>query len=61
MPNGLITPELVLQVAEAAEDYLITPTEFSEIMGTISSIFIGAFVFGALGMLMGRLTEGVRE
>ncbi|GAJ21187.1 unnamed protein product, partial [marine sediment metagenome] len=41
--------------------YLITPTEFSEIMGTISSIFIGAFVFGALGMLMGRLTEGVRE
>ena len=61
MPDGLITPELVLQVAEAAQDYVVTQTEFDEIMGTISSIFIGVFVFGALGMLIGTLTEGVRE
>ncbi len=57
MPDGLITPDLVLQVAEATEDYVVTPTEFSEIMGTISSIFIGAFVLGALGILIGRLAE----
>ena len=56
---NLITPGLVLQVVEAAEDYVVTPTEFTEIMGTISSIFVGAFVFGAFGMLMGRLTERV--
>ena len=59
MPDGLITPELVLQVAEAAEDYVVTPTEFTEIMGTISSIFIGAFAFGVLGMLIGGLTKGL--
>ena len=58
---NLITPGLVLQLAEATEDYQITPAEFSEIMGTISSIFVGAFVFGAFGMLMGRLTERVYQ
>ena len=56
---NLITPGLVLQVAEAAEDYVITPAEFSEIMGTISSIFIGVFVFGAVGMLMRGFSEGI--
>ena len=58
MPSSLITPGLVLQVAEAAGDYRITPAEFREIMGAISSIFIGAFVLGAFGMLIGRTTEG---
>ena len=58
MPDGLITPELVLQVAEATRDYVITPTEFTELIGTISSIFVGAFVFGAMGMLMGAFTKG---
>ena len=52
MPDGLITPGLVLQVAEATEDYVVTSTEFSEIMGTITSIFIGAFVFGAMGLMI---------
>lgn len=61
LPDGLITPGLVLQVTEAAEDYVVTSTEFAEIMGTISSIFVGAFVFGALGMLMGKLTEKMGE
>ncbi len=56
MPDGLITPELVLQVAEAAEDYVITSTEFSEIMGTISSIFTGVMIAGFVGMLIGEIT-----
>lgn len=60
MPDGLITPGLVWQVWEAGQDYQVTPTEFSDIMSTISSIATGAFVFGALGMVMGRLTKGVQ-
>ncbi len=58
MPDGLITPELVLQVAEAAEDYRITPTEFAEIMGTISTIFAGVAVAGFVGMLTGAIFRG---
>ncbi|MDD4987192.1 MAG: hypothetical protein PHQ43_15755 [Dehalococcoidales bacterium] len=57
MSDSLVTPGLVLQVAEAAGDYRITPAEFRGIMGAISSIFIGAFVLGALGMLAGKLTD----
>ena len=57
MPDGLITPELVLQVAEAAEDYVITPTELSEIMGTVISIFAGTAVAGLIGMLMGAIIK----
>jgi len=57
--DGLLTPELVLQIAEASEDYVITPAEFAETMGTISSIFVGAFVFGAVGILIGTFTEKV--
>ena len=55
---NLITPGLVLQVAEAAEDYRITPAEFSGIMGTISSIFVGAAVAGLVGMLTGAIAKG---
>ena len=55
---NLITPELILQVAEAAEDYRITPTEFSGIMGTVTSIFAGAAVAGLIGMLMGTIIKG---
>ncbi len=53
MPDGLITPELVLQVAEAAEDYVITPSEFSSIMGTLTMIFMGvaAVVLGNILIL----------
>ena len=57
MPDGLITPELVLQVAEATEDYVVTPTEFSEIMGTVTSILAGVAVAGLTGMLMGVITK----
>ncbi|MBA7634357.1 hypothetical protein ES703_41941 [subsurface metagenome] len=55
---NLITPELVLQVAEAAEDYRITPTELSEIMATITSIFAGVAVAGFVGMLTGAIFKG---
>ncbi|GAI67449.1 unnamed protein product [marine sediment metagenome] len=58
MPDGLLTPGLVLQVAEAAEDYRITPTEFSEIMGTVTSIIAGVAVAGLIGMLTGAIFKG---
>ena len=57
MPDGLITPELVLQVAEATEDYVVTPTEFSEIMGTMTSIFAGMAIVGLTSMFLGAITE----
>lgn len=55
---NLITPELVLQVAEAVEDYRVTPAEFTEIMGTVTSIFVGAAVAGLVGMLTGTMFRG---
>jgi len=58
LPDGLLTPGLVLQVAEAAEDYRITPTEFSEIMGTVTSIIAGVAVAGLIGMLTGAIFKG---
>lgn len=61
MPNGLITPGLVWQIYEAGEDYRVTATEFSEIMGTIASIVLGAFIFGTVGMLIGAISEGVTK
>ena len=54
----MITPELVLQVAEAAEDYQITPTEFSEIMGTVTSICMGVMIAGFVGILTGVIIKG---
>lgn len=61
MPNGLITPGLVLEIAEAGQDYVITPQELSDIMGTISSTVAGIFVFGFLGMVIGGLTKGLTK
>lgn len=58
MPDGLITPGLVLEVAEAAKDYVITPQEFNDIMGTISTIFAGVAVAGFIGMLTGAIFRG---
>jgi len=55
---NLITPELVLQIGEAVEDYRITSQEFNEIMGTISSIFAGVAVAGLVGMLTGTIIKG---
>ena len=56
MPDGLITPELVMEVAEATRDYVITSTEFSEIMGTVTSIFAGAVAVGVICMLTEAIT-----
>lgn len=55
MADGLITPELVLQVAEAAKDYRITSAEFAGIMGSVTSIFAGMAIAGLTGMLLGVL------
>ncbi|GAI65440.1 unnamed protein product, partial [marine sediment metagenome] len=38
---NLLTPELVIEVAEAVEDYQITAKEFSNIMIVVTSIFMG--------------------
>ncbi|MBA7506482.1 hypothetical protein ES706_05173 [subsurface metagenome] len=58
MPDGLLTPGLVLEVAEAAKDYVITPQEFNDIMGTVTGIFLGIATAGLVGMLIGSITEG---
>ncbi|GAI95062.1 unnamed protein product, partial [marine sediment metagenome] len=51
-------PGLVLQVAEAAEDYVITAKEFEEIMGVVTSIFMGVAIAGFVGMLTGTIIKG---
>ena len=58
MPNGLITPGLVIEVSEAVKDYRVTSAEYSEIMGTVSSIIIGTFTIGLVGMLMASIKKG---
>ena len=57
MPDYLITPELVLQVAEAARDYRITPAEFNNIMAVVTSTFL---VVAAIGLHI-VLTEGITK
>lgn len=47
----LLTPELVVQVLRASQDFVITPQEFSEIMGTITNIAAGIMIAGILGIL----------
>ena len=61
MPDGLITPELVLQVAEAAEDYRITPQELNSIMAAVTSIFLVVAVIGLHGIFMGAMTKRFTE
>jgi len=61
MSNGLVTPALVLQVVKAGEDLVVTQEEFSSIMGTVSSIVIGVFTFGILGMFIAGLTKKLVE
>ncbi|MBA7685816.1 hypothetical protein ES703_94244 [subsurface metagenome] len=53
-----MTPELVLQVAEAVEDYRITAKEFEEIMGVVTSVFMGVAIAGLVGMLTGAIFRG---
>lgn len=58
MPNGLFTPKLVLQVAEAVEDNVVTPNELNEIIGTVTTIFAGVMLVGFVGMLTGTIYKG---
>ncbi len=61
MPNGLITPELVIEVAEAAKDNVITQEEFSGIMGVITGIFMGIMIAFFVGILMKGVIKGFTE
>ncbi len=58
MPNGLFTPGLVLEVAEAAEDSVITPAEFSSIISVVTGIFMGAVVVVFIAMLIKPIFKG---
>ena len=58
MPDGLVTPELVLEVAEAIEDYRVTAKEFNDIMAVVTSVFLGVAVAGFTGMLLAAIIEG---
>lgn len=58
MPDGLFTPELVLEVAEATRDSIITAEELYSIMGVITGIFIGIMMAVFVSMLMKGITKG---
>ena len=57
MPDGLLTPSLVMEIAEATEDYRITPSEFSQIMSTMTSIVAVFAITGMAGMLIRTVTK----
>lgn len=61
MPNGLFTHELVLEVAEATRDSVITAEELSSIMGVITGIFMGTMIAVFVGMLMKGIIKGFTE
>lgn len=52
MPNGLFTPQLITEVAEAAEDSVITAEELGSIISVITSIFAGLMLAGFVAMLI---------
>ena len=55
---NLITPELVIEVAEAVKDYQITAKEFEDIMEVATSVFMGVAIAGLVGMLTGAIFRG---
>jgi len=57
LPDGLLTPSLVMEIAEATEDYRVTPSEFEQIMGTMTSIVAGFAITGMVGMLVKTITK----
>lgn len=61
MPNGLITPGLVLEVAEATEDYVITQEEFLGLMETLMLVVTGIFAFSIITMLLSSITKGLEK
>ncbi len=60
MPNGLFTPELILEVVEAGEDSVITHEEFSGIMEVVITIFMGVAFAIFVGMLVRGITKGTK-
>ena len=55
MPNGLFTPGLIMEVAEAGEDSVITQEEFGSITSVITETFIGI----AMAVFITMLLKGV--
>ena len=53
----LITPGLVIEVAEAVEDSVITAKELEGIIGAVIPIFIGIMLATFVGMLMRAITK----
>ena len=53
----LITPGLVIEVAEAVEDSVITAKELGSIIGAVIPIFIGIMLATFVGMLMRTITK----
>lgn len=53
----LFTPKLVLEVAEAAKDSVITQEEFSSIVGVLTGIFMGVMIAVFIAMLMKGVTK----
>ena len=54
-------PELIMQVAEAGEDSVITPKEYSDILGTIAAIEVGVAMAFLIGMLMKGMMKDVTK
>jgi len=55
----LASPGLAVQILRASQDIVITPQEFSEIVGTITNIAVGIATTGIIGMLFGTLTKAL--
>lgn len=55
---NLLIPGLITEVAEAVEDYQITAKEFEDIMGAVTSVFMGVAIAGFVGMLTGAIFRG---
>jgi len=61
MPDSLFTPNLIMEIAEATEDYQVTPSEFSQIMGSVTSIVAGFAITGMVGMLIRTIAKEFAE
>ncbi len=55
---NLITPGLVIEVAEAVEDYQITAKEFNSVMIVVTSIFMGVAIISLGNILVKPIIKG---
>lgn len=58
MTDGLFTPELIMEVAEAGENYQITAKEFSDIMVVITEIFAAIVIISLSAILTEPIIRG---